>query len=167
MAAIVSGRVAAGSAVSVEARVVILNVVVRHVPVDRVVATNVIHVHGAIYHRSINPDISVAVVDVDGVPEIYAASAATNPAAVPATRAPPSCLPSGVIDAAPTAAVSPAKIQIQPGPDRKSNAEGDGGTIVRAAIVNDRRIVKARRYIPLVRTNRDVVIMLQNFLLRR
>lgn len=167
LAAIVSGHVATGPAVSVETRVVVLNVVVSHVPMDRVVAANVVHVHGAIHDRSINPDIPVAVVDVDVVPEIYAASAAADPPAVPATCTPPSCLPPGVIEAAPTAAESPAEIQVEPGPDRKSNAKRDRGTIVGTAIVNDRRIVDRHVDIfRLVRANCDVVVVLQNFLLR-
>jgi len=63
----VSRPVAAGTAVPVEAHVVFLNVVVPHVPVDRVVAINVVDVHLAIDNGSIDVDIGVAVADVNVV----------------------------------------------------------------------------------------------------
>ena len=64
---VVSRPVAAGAAVPVDAHVVFLNVVVPHVPVDRVVVIDVVDVHLAIDDRSIDVDIGVAVVDVNVV----------------------------------------------------------------------------------------------------
>ena len=64
---VVSGPVATGTAPPVDAHVVFLNVVVSHVPVDRVVAIDVVDVHLAIDDRSIDVDIGVAVVNVNVV----------------------------------------------------------------------------------------------------
>lgn len=64
---VVSRPVTAGTAPPVDAHVVFLNVVVPHVPVDRVVAIEVVDVHLAIDDRSIDGDIVVAVVDVNAV----------------------------------------------------------------------------------------------------
>ena len=64
---VVSRPVATGTAPPVKAHVVFLNVVVSYVPVDRVVAIDVVDVHLAIDDRSIDVDIGVAVVDVNGV----------------------------------------------------------------------------------------------------
>ena len=64
---VVSRPVTPGTAPPVDAHVVFLNVVVPHVPVDGVVAIEVVDVHLAIDDRSIDVDIGVAVVDVNAV----------------------------------------------------------------------------------------------------
>jgi len=164
----VPSPVAAGTAVPFDAHIVFLNVVIVHVPVDRIIAVDVVDVHRAIDDRSIDIDIGVAVVDVDVVPDIDAFAAAPDPAAVPTTTTPAFTPPSGVIDAAPTAAVAPAEIQVQPCTDGIANAKGYRRTPVRTTIVNDRGVVdRDVDVLRLVWSNRDVVAVLQNLFLWR
>jgi len=160
--------VIAGATVSFDPHVVFLNVVVPHVPVDRVVAIDVVDVHASIDDRSIDVDISVAVVDVDVASDIDALAAATDPTAIPTTAAPAFTPPPGVVDATPTAAVAPAKIKIEPSPDGKADAKGHRGPPVGTAIVDNCGIVdRDVDVIRLVRSNRDVIVVLQNFFLGR
>jgi len=150
----------------VGAHIVVLDVVVVHVPVDRVVAIDVVDVHRAIDDCAVDGDVGIAVVDVDVASDIDAIAGAAYPAAVPATSAPSFTAPASVVDPAPAAAISPTKIEVEPGADGKADAKGDRGAVIRAAIINDRGIIDGDiNVLRLVRGNGDVVAVLENFLL--
>lgn len=163
---VVTSRPVSAGAAPVDALVVLLNVVVVRVPVNVIVAIDVVDVDRTIDHRSIDGDVGVAVVDVNVVADIDVLAAAADPAAIPAASAPTFTSPAGVIDPAPAAAVSPAKIEVEPGADGKADAKGDRGAIVRAAIINNRGIIDGDiDVLRLVGRNGDVVVVLENFLL--
>jgi len=144
------------------------NIVVIDVSMDRIVAIEVVLVYGTIDDVPVHVDVVVAVVDVDVVYDIYPVTAAIYPPAIPTIPAPASVPPSGVIDTTPPPAVAPAEVKIQPGADGKANAEGEGRAPIRPAIINDGRIIDRNvDVLWLIRSDRDVVVVFQNFLLRR
>src|SRR5437879_12172241 len=153
----------------VGAIVVHLDVVVADTSVDGIVAIEVVRIYAAIDHVSVHADVVIAVVDVDVVLETHASAAAPDPSAIPATTAPAFAAPPSVVKASPATAVTPVKVQVQPGADSKSDAKGDGWPVVRPAIVNDSRIIDGNVDIfRLVGSDRDVVAVLQySQLLRR
>lgn len=131
-------------------------------------AIEVVRIYAAIDHVSVHADVVIAVVDVDVVLETHASAAAPDPSAIPATTAPAFAAPPSVVKASPATAVTPVKVQVQPGADRKSDAKGDGWPVVRPAIVNDSRIIDGNVDIfRLVGSDGDVVVVFQDFLLLR
>jgi hypothetical protein len=153
---------------AIDAVIVCLDVIVVDVPVDRIVVIDVVHVHGAVDDVSVDVDVGVAIVDVDVVVDIHVDAAAANPAAIPATGAPASGMPAGVIDAAPAAAVAPTKAQVQPDTDGIADAKGDGRAVVGPAIVNDGGVIDGDvDVLRLIGIDGDVVVLLENFLLLR
>lgn len=148
--------------------VVGLDVVVIDVFVDGIVAINVVHVYRAIDDVSVHGDVVVAIVDINVVVVIDVAAAATDPSAIPATTAPASRTPPGVIDAAPSAAITPTEIQVQPSADGESNAKGNRGAPIRPPIINDGGVINGDVDIfRLIGRDGDVVVMINDFLLLR